>query len=235
MNVELEVTELWSGYGKLPVLQGLSMNLEPGGAVAVFGHNGAGKSTLLKTLFGITPVWQGSVRLGGRDITHAPTWERIRAGLALIPQGGGVFRDLTVEENLRASLYALDGGSPDRARGAYKLVPGLADLRTRKAGLLSGGERRLLAIAMAVVRRPRVLLIDEASIGLSPARTEATFRLLQSLREEQGVSLLIAEQNVLAALRWLERAFIIKVGSVAWEGTCAQLSADGEVSVARLL
>lgn len=235
MSAALEVTDLWSGYGKVTVLRGVSLRVEPGDTVALFGHNGAGKSTLLKAIFGLAPIWHGGVRVLGQEVAHLPTYERIQARLAYVPQGGGVFRDLSVEGNLRASRMAFSRKNRGDVGWIYTEFPVLRELRGRKAGLLSGGERRLLAIAMAIVRRPQMVLLDEPSIGVSPGRINEIFQILGRLQREEGMSMIIAEQNVLAALNWLDRALVIKSGTTHWEGFCSELRAEGEVRVASLL
>lgn len=211
------------------------MRVEPGDMVALFGHNGAGKSTLLKAIFGLAPVWRGGISVSGKEVALLPTHERIQARVAYVPQGGGVFSDLSVEKNLRASLLIFGRKARSDIDWIYGDFPALRDLRGRKAGLLSGGERRLLAIAMAIVRRPQVILLDEPSIGVSPGRINEIFQILRRLQREEGLSMIVAEQNVLAALKWLNQALVIKSGKIHWEGLCSELRAKGEVHVASLL
>jgi branched-chain amino acid transport system ATP-binding protein len=235
MTTILEVSDLWSGYGHVTVLRGVSLRLEEGDTAALFGHNGAGKSTLLRAVFGLAPIWRGTVAVRGVEVAQLPTYRRIQAQLAYVPQGEGVFRDLSVEENLRASLLAFSAKDRSDVGWIYDDFPVLAHMRTRKAGMLSGGERRLLAIAMALVRRPRVVLLDEPSIGISPGRIVEIFQILSRLQREEGLSMIVAEQNVLVALNWLTRALVIKSGSIHWQGLCSELQAAGEVHVASLL
>jgi branched-chain amino acid transport system ATP-binding protein len=235
MSAALEVGDLWVGYGPVSVLRGVSLSLEQGDTAALFGHNGAGKSTLLKAIFGLTPSQRGRVVVNGMDVSRMLTYRRIQTQLAYVPQGEGVFRDLTIEENLRASLLAFSAQKRNDIAWIYQDFPTLERIRRRKAGVLSGGERRLLAIAMALVRRPTVLLLDEPSIGVSPQRMTEIFQLLTRLQQEQGLSVMVAEQNVLGALRWLNRALVIKSGGIHWEGLCSELQGESEVRVASLL
>ena len=235
MTTALEVTDLSVAYGKMEVLRGISLKLAAGSSLALFGHNGAGKSTLLKAVFGLVPATRGRVCINGVELTGARQDVLIRAGVAYVPQNDAVFRDLTVEENVAASLLAVQATRTVDADRAYALFPPLGALRRRRAGLLSGGERRLLAVAMAAIRSPRVLLLDEPSIGLSPSRTEELFRLVDGWREEEGCSIVMAEQNVVAALRWMQRALVIRAGRTHWEGSTAELREVGEVGIARLL
>ena len=235
MTLALEVRNLAVSYGKLEVLHGVSLELQRGSSLVVLGHNGAGKSTLLRALFGLARPAAGRIFVEGVDVTGVHQGVLIRAGVAFVPQGDAVFRDLTTEQNLRASLVAIGTDSTRGPELAYELFPMLRPLRHRQAGLLSGGERRILGVAMAAVRRPRLLLLDEPSIGLSPSRTEELFQLFDKWRKSQELSILIAEQNVITALKWMERALVIRAGHAHWVGSTETLSGVGEVGIARLL
>jgi branched-chain amino acid transport system ATP-binding protein len=234
----LEVRGLQAGYGNKLILRGVTLDLRPGERVALFGHNGAGKSTLLRALFGLLVTQAGEVYLAGERLTDQRPDARARAGMAFVPQARPIFAELTVEENLRLGLYALRASR--RAEAAtleptYAVFPDLAGARRQVAGSLSGGQQRLLAIAMALARRPRLLLLDEPSIGLSPAMVHSVFEALAQVSAQLGATILLAEQNVKQALRLAERAYVLKIGQVAWSGASTNLGERGAVALANLM
>jgi len=193
----------------------VTFDVPAGEVVALMGSNGAGKTTTLKTITGQLKVLGGSVRLDGDDITGLPPEALVRRGVVLVPEGRGMLRDLTVAQNLELGAYVVD----DRARvnaafeRAYSVFPILAERREQKAGTLSGGQQQMLAIARALMSDPRLLLVDEASLGLSPVMTETAFDLIGQANREAGVTVLIVEQNVLA-LDLAHRAYVLERGQV---------------------
>ncbi len=211
----LQVDGLCSGYGPLQVLFELDLDVRPGEVVALMGSNGAGKTTTLRTITGQLKAKAGRVRLDGDDISTAASESLVRRGLALVPEGRGMLRDLTVEQNLELGAYIVRAKSVVRAafERAYSIFPILADRRTQLAGRLSGGQQQMLALARALMSSPRLLLVDECSLGLSPVMTETAFELIARANRESGVAVLMVEQNSLA-LDLAQRAFVLEKGRV---------------------
>jgi branched-chain amino acid transport system ATP-binding protein len=211
----LDVGELSSGYGALRVLFDVTFHVPAGEVVALMGSNGAGKTTTLRTITGQLKVTGGAVRLDGDEITGLPPEALVPRGVVLVPEGRGMLRDLTVAQNLELGAYTV----ADRAKitaafdRAYSVFPILAERREQKAGTLSGGQQQMLAIARALMSDPRLLLVDEASLGLSPVMTETAFDLIGQANREAGVTVLIVEQNVLA-LDLAHRAYVLERGRV---------------------
>lgn len=211
----LEVEGLCSGYGSLQVLFEVDLDVKAGEVVALMGSNGAGKTTTLRSITGLLARSRGRVRLAGDDVTHAPPESLVARGVALVPEGRGMLKDLTVAENLEIGAYAVrDGAAVARStERAYATFPILAERHDQKAGRLSGGQQQMLAVARALMSEPRLLLVDEASLGLSPIMTETVFDLLAEVRRSAGVAILIVEQNA-AALDLADRAFVLEKGTV---------------------
>jgi branched-chain amino acid transport system ATP-binding protein len=211
----LKVENLSSGYGALQVLFDVSLDVRPGEIVALMGSNGAGKTTLLKTITGQLHVLSGRVSLDGSDVTGLAAEILVRKGVALVPEGRGMLRDLTVAQNLELGAYIVrDRDKVDAAFDrAYTTFPILEERREQLAGTLSGGQQQMLAIARALMSGPRLLLVDEASLGLSPVMTETAFDLIVATNAATGVAVLIVEQNVLA-LDLAHRAFVLEKGQV---------------------
>jgi branched-chain amino acid transport system ATP-binding protein len=219
----LEVDDIEAGYGKLKVLHGVSLRLGAGEILAVIGHNGAGKSTLPKALFGLVRIDAGRVRLDGVETTNRRPAEQVRAGMYLLPQGQGVFPGLSVEENLRLGAYSIGGGDQAALDSVFALFPLLAERRRQPAGSMSGGEQRLVSLGMAMMTRPRLLFVDEPSIGLSPVKVQEVMAHLRRISREFGTAILLIEQNVRPALEVADRACVLRLGRVALEDRAARL------------
>ncbi len=211
----LEVTDLCSGYGALQVLFGVSLTVGEGEIVALMGSNGAGKTTTLRTITGLLKPMSGSVRLDDRDETGTTPERLVAKGVVMVPEGRGMLRDLTVAENLALGAYVVN----DRAQvtasldKAFTTFPILYERKEQKAGTLSGGQQQMLALGRALMASPRLMLVDEASLGLSPVMTERAFSLIADVNRTAGVAVLVVEQNVLA-LDLADRAYVLEKGQV---------------------
>jgi len=223
----LAVEDLVAGYGGVPVLEAVSLAAQPGTITAVLGANGAGKTTLLRTISGLVRPRQGRILIDGSDLARRHPEDITRAGVAHVPEGQGVVTELTIEENLR--LGGLVRRGPARAAAladAYQRFPLLADRKRRQAGTLSGGERQILVIARALMAAPRVLLLDEPSLGLAPRMVTQVMDLVRRLRDDAGLTVLLVEQNARSALAIADRGLVLNVGKVVASDTAATLSAD---------
>lgn len=222
----LEIEGLSAHYGAVRALDNVTLSVPERQLCAILGANGAGKSTLLRTLTGLHPAASGKVKLGGKDITRLPTERAVTHGLAHVPEGGGVIVELTVEENLR--LGGIWRGRHDHKAMAEVLefFPPLVERLDKPAGTLSGGERQMLAIGRALMARPRVLLLDEPSLGLAPLITEQIFTLLRDLRDRTELTVVLVEQNAAGALAVTDHGYVLGQGRVAIEGPSADLLAD---------
>jgi branched-chain amino acid transport system ATP-binding protein len=222
----LDVIDLETAYGPVRALRGVSFHVPQATITAVLGANGAGKTSLLRTLSGLVRARSGRIVLYGRDISRAPVEQLVRRGMAHVPEGRGVIAELSVEENLRlGGLWRGDGGR-DGLDEMYDLFPRLQERRTQPAHTLSGGERQMLAIGRALMARPRLLLLDEPSLGLAPQVTARIMGLLARLRDEQGLTVLLVEQNAKGALSVADRGIVLNLGHVVAADTPAALSAD---------
>jgi branched-chain amino acid transport system ATP-binding protein len=230
----LEVTELRAGYGQVRVLHGLDFVVHEGEAVVILGANGAGKTTTLRALCSMIDA-TGTIRFNGSDIRGRRTELIAGAGLAHVPQGRGTIVDLTVEENLNAGAYTRKGREiRDDIERWYGVFPRLQERRDQAAGTLSGGEQQMLAIARALMARPRLVLLDEPSLGLAPIVTQDLFRTLGDLNREQGVSMLIVEQNAGLALGIAQRGYVLETGAIVTSGTADELAGNDDVRRAYL-
>lgn len=226
----LEVKQLNVSYGDVRALTDVSLEVEEGSIVALVGSNGAGKSTLLKAIAGLIHASQGEVIFAGSSLGKLKTKHRVDRGIVLVPEGRRLFQTLTVQENLRLGAYlpkarANFNGSLERVFG---LFPVLKDRADGKAGLLSGGEQQMLAIGRAVMAQPKLVMIDEASLGLSPILTRAIFDLIVVLNQ-QGTTVLVVEQNVHLALKVCHKAYVMKTGQIVMSGTGEELLANADV------
>jgi branched-chain amino acid transport system ATP-binding protein len=228
----LSIEQLRAGYGKMEILHGIDLQLAGGRSLCMIGPNGAGKSTVLHSIYGFTRISGGSIRVDGRDITHlSPNQKLKQCGVAYILQDNSVFPDMTVEENLWMGGFLME--RPEQAKEAAERVflkyQRLADRRRQPARVLSGGERRLLEISRALVMNPRVLLVDEPSIGLEPRYIEMVFEILSELQHGEGKAIVMVEQNAKKGLEFADVAYLLVSGSVARVGTGAELLDDPEV------
>jgi len=225
----LTIEKLTVGYGDgAPVLDGLELEVPDGGVVALLGANGAGKTTLLRALLGLVPARSGRVLLDGTDLTRLSTEDRVRRGLALVPEGRSVVVELTVAENLRlGALWKHRGPAREAAVGQmYELFEPLARRRDAAGHTLSGGERQMLALARALVGEPDVLLLDEPSLGLAPLVVAQLLGVLRDQAEATGLTVLLAEQNVTGALSVADRGVVLSLGEVVADRPAAELAAD---------
>jgi branched-chain amino acid transport system ATP-binding protein len=231
----LEVKGLEVAYGGIRAVKGIDLGVQQGELVTLIGANGAGKTTTLKALAGLIRPAAGSIHYNGRDITARPAFELVRQGLALVPEGRGVFGRLTVEENLAMGAYS----RRDRARIAadldrvYGLLPRLAERRRQHGGTLSGGEQQMLAIGRALMSRPRMLLLDEPSMGLAPQMVQKIFETIRTIAAE-GVTLLLVEQNAKLALEICHRGYVMESGLIALADRAPNLLANPQVRQAYL-
>jgi branched-chain amino acid transport system ATP-binding protein len=219
----LETRAIEAGYGKLKVLHGVSLRLAAGEILAVIGHNGAGKSTLPKALLGLVRIGAGQVLFEDKDVTNRSPAEQVRAGMYLLPQGRGVFPGLSVEENLRLGAHAAGGGDAAALDRVFGLFPTLRERRRQLAGSMSGGEQRLVSLGMAMTTRPKLLFVDEPSIGLAPLRVQEVMAQLRRISRELGTAILLIEQNVRPALEVADRACVLRLGRMALEDRAARL------------
>jgi branched-chain amino acid transport system ATP-binding protein len=230
----LELTDLRVAYGRIEALRGVSLSLRVGERLALIGANGAGKTTLLKAVAGLLPVLDGRVQLQGADVTTQAAHRRLLQGMALVPEGRGIFADLTVHENLLMGAYCRDDDAIDSDLDSqYRRFPRLAERREQAAGTLSGGEQQMLAIGRALMGRPRLLLLDEPSMGLAPIMVERIFAVLREVCAD-GVTLLLVEQNARLAMQLCERTVVLEHGAISLQGDSAELARDPRVMAAYL-
>jgi branched-chain amino acid transport system ATP-binding protein len=230
----LEVHELSVSYGAIQALKGVSLTLAEGEIVTLIGANGAGKTTTLRAIMGLVPAADGEIRYDGRPTGSAATHRLVRDGLVLVPEGRIVFANLSVRENLEMGAYARrDSGIAADYEKVYTLFPRLKERLKQTAGTLSGGEQQMLAIGRALMSKPRVLLLDEPSLGLAPIVVHAIFEAIEEIHKA-GTPVLLVEQNANAALRHSNRAYVLETGQVALEGTSAEVAANPKVKEAYL-
>jgi len=224
----LRVSSLVTGYGNMQVLNGISAEVIAGEIVALIGHNGAGKSTLLKTVFGLLPIWRGQVIYDGQPLDSTEPRDLLRRGMAYIPQGNRVFTDLTVRENLEIGGVTLPS-KQERNQGierALTLFPLLRERLGQRAGTLSGGEKQMLALANALVLSPRLLLLDEPSLGLAPNLIGEALDCIKQLNRDKDMTILIVEQKVREVLGICHRVYCLKLGKVSYSGPPEELRND---------
>jgi len=231
----LRVADLWTAYTRRPVLRGVSLEVRRGETVAVIGLNGAGKTTLLRTIMGYLRPLRGGVALLGRELAGRPPHEIARLGVGYVPQEQNVFPDLTVAEHFDVGASTVRDPAVRRARRAraYDLFPRLAERLPQKAKTLSGGERQMLTLARALMAGPRLLMLDEPSLGLAPIVVDAIVRSLEEIRRE-GTTVLLVEQNAALALRHSDRAYLLELGEFRLSGPSADLAARPDIRDAYL-
>jgi len=230
----LAVAGLHAGYGPVEVLHGIDLTVGDGEVVVVLGANGAGKTTLMRAISG-TIQRRGSVRLHGTEIVSHSADRIVRSGLVQVPQGRGTFVDLSVADNLRLGAYTRRDDEVDLDLDRwYEVFPRLAERRSQKAGSLSGGEQQMLAIARALMSRPRLLLCDEPSLGLAPLIVAELFGILARLNEEDGLSVLLVEQNANLAMEIADRAYLLETGSIVTSGDADTIRGDDAIRQAYL-
>jgi branched-chain amino acid transport system ATP-binding protein len=226
----LEAENLEAHYGSTKVLHGLGFAVEAGGITAILGANGAGKTTTLRAVCGMVKT-AGTLRFEGRRIDGKPTEEIVRLGIAHTPEGRGTFMDLTVQENLRLGAYVRKdrGAIAGDFERIYQYFPVLGQRQGQQAGTLSGGEQQMLAVARALMSRPRLLLLDEPSLGLAPILTREIFRIVRAINKDEGVSVLLVEQNAAMALELADHAYLLETGRVVMSGPSADLQRDDSI------
>ena len=231
----LKIENLVVSYGPINALKGISLNVKQGEIVTLIGSNGAGKSTTLSAVTGLVKVQSGAIRFMGEDITNAPPHRIISRGISISPEGREVFPALTVGENLRLGAYSRKdkGGIQAAYDRVYELFPRLKERMSQTAGTLSGGEQQMLAIGRALMSEPKLLLLDEPSMGLAPNLVLMIFDLIESINR-QGTTILLIEQNANMALSVANRAYVLETGTIAIEGDARQLLADDRVRSAYL-
>lgn len=229
----LEVSDLHAGYGPITVLQGIDLRVDSGEIVVILGANGAGKTTTMRALSGMIPR-RGRIRFLDQDISSTSAEMIVRRGMAHVPQGRGTFPDLTVEDNLKTGAYTRRHGVDEDLARWYDTFPRLKERRGQKAGSLSGGEQQMLAIARALMSRPQLLLCDEPSLGLAPLVTHELFEVIRRLNSDDGLSVLLVEQNANLALKIASRVYLLETGKVVASGSAKELSANDSIRKAYL-
>ena len=231
----LEIKDLCAGYGDLQVLFNISMKVNEGEVVSLVGSNGAGKTTLLRILSGLEPVKSGSILYQGQDLTKIKPYEKADHGIAHIPQGRGILGSLTVKENLVMGAYpkAARAAMDKNIEKSFELFPILKERQNQMAGSLSGGEQQMLAIARALMISPKLLMLDEPSLGLAPIVVKDMFDIISNVAK-QGVSILIVEQNLNQALSVADRGYVLETGQIVMEGKASDLLANEEIQAAYL-
>jgi branched-chain amino acid transport system ATP-binding protein len=226
----LEIGGVATAYEKADVLQGVSLAVEAGSITCLLGSNGSGKTTLVRSILGLTPARAGRIVFNGADITRLPTHKIIAAGIACIPEGRKVFPKLTVEENLRVGAYQeeSDKVAQSRMTEVFQMFPRLAERRTQLAGTMSGGEQAMVSIGRGLMRAPKLVLIDEPSLGLSPRLVKENFAIIREINA-RGITVLLVEQNVRQTLAISHFGFVLSKGVVVTSGTPAELSDRQEV------
>ena len=228
----LQVNNLRCGYGSLEVVHGVSLHVCAGEIIGLLGANGAGKSSLLKAIVGLLPPWSGSIRIDGRQSRGQPPWRSLSNSMVLVPEGRQVFADMTVRENLLLGGYH----NPDRKMTVGIVLERFPHLRPRLsqlAGTLSGGEQQMLALGRALMGRPRLLLLDEPSMGLAPLLVKEVFNEIRQMKD-LGLTVLLVEQNAIATLAIADRAYVMETGEITLEGAAADLRHNPEVKRAYL-
>jgi branched-chain amino acid transport system ATP-binding protein len=227
----LSVDSIVTGYGKREVLKGVSVDVEHGQIVALIGHNGAGKSTLLKAMFGLIPIWQGRMTIDGENCESPTPRKLLRAGVSYVPQGNRVFTELTVRENLEMGGVTLPSKAlvNEGIERVFSLFPGLKSRLSQRAATLSGGEKQMLALGNALLLSPRILLLDEPSMGLAPPLVSDALTQIQKISRDSAVTVLIVEQKVNEVLKIAQRVYVLRNGSVSFSGPTTELADEDKL------
>jgi branched-chain amino acid transport system ATP-binding protein len=234
MSPLLEVSDVRAHYGSIEALKGVSLSVEPGEVVTLIGSNGAGKSTTLRSISGLTPATSGTVNFDGEDITALPAHDVVGRGVALSPEGRHVFARMTVRENLELGAYLRRGSAlAEDLDRVYDLFPRLKERDKQKAGTMSGGEQQMLAIGRALMARPKLLMLDEPSMGIAPILVQRIYETIGEINRS-GVAILLVEQNANYALEASKRGYVLETGRVVLSGDSAKLRDDPEVQRAYL-
>ena len=231
----LEVRGLEAGYTERPVLKSVDFQVGDGEVVTILGANGAGKTTLLRTISGLLRARKGSIQFGGRDMARLPAHEIVANGISMVPEGRQVFSRLTIMENLRLGAYLVNDKAKveQELERVFELFPRLRERASQAAGSLSGGEQQMLATGRALMSRPRLLLLDEPSMGLAPLLVAQIYRIVSAINE-QGTAVLLVEQNARVALKVARTAYVMETGSIVLGGTAADLARDDRIRKAYL-
>src|SRR3954451_5387126 len=228
MGLLLALSGVDARYGQVQALRGVTLTVDEGEIVAILGANGAGKTTTLRAISG-TVKRSGTIDFAGRSLLRKGAESTARLGVAHVPEGRGTFSELTVWENLRLGAYVRRGSLNDDFARVSQYFPWLEERKSQQAGTLSGGEQQMLALARAVMQRPRLLLLDEPSLGLAPLVVAEIFRIVRELNEREGTAVLIVEQNARTSLATASRAYVLEVGEVAFSGTSDELAANDTI------
>ncbi|MGB8516574.1 MAG: ABC transporter ATP-binding protein [Gallionella sp.] len=220
----LQIQDLHVGYGGIRAVKGITLDIAPGELVALIGSNGAGKTTTLKTLAGLLPVNSGEIKYDGKNLNNIPAHQRVAQGIALVPEGRGIFARLSISENLLMGAYSRSNSDEIAAdlTHMYELFPRLHERKEQLAGTLSGGEQQMVAMARALMSRPRLLMLDEPSMGLAPLMVKKIFQTITEI-SELGMSILLVEQNAKLALQVASRGYVMESGAISLAGTADEL------------
>ncbi len=232
----LELEDVHSYYGHIHALKGISLRVEEGEVVTLIGANGAGKSTTLRTISGLIHARQGKVCMGEKDITHFEPHKIVEMGVGHVPEGRGIFPRLTVRENLEMGAFTINnpGEVNQRMEWVFTIFPRLRERVYQKGGTLSGGEQQMLATARGLMLRPKILLMDEPSMGLAPVLVDAIFDVIQKINREDGSTILLVEQNAQMALRYSSRAYVLETGRIVLSGPSQEIAQNPDVKKAYL-
>ena len=229
----LDVKDVYSRYGRIEVLHGVSLHVGSAEIVALIGSNGAGKTTLLRAISGVQPVTKGSILYKGSSLAGMPAYSRVKQGIAQVPEGRQIFAPLSVEDNLLLGAWHRQAATKKLLETAYQAFPVLYDKRNERAGSLSGGQQQMLAISRALMSEPSLVLLDEPSMGLSPLLVDQVFDAIVSLKA-RGMTVLLVEQNANVALTIADRAYVMETGSIILDGPASRLQKDPQVRAAYL-
>ena len=236
MTTLLQINNVHAYYGNIHALKGISLEVNEGEIVSLIGSNGAGKTTTLRTICGLLRPRQGHILFAGEDIGHIPPHNLIPKGIVMVPEGRGVFAKMTVEENLQMGAYRSNNHAQILAdmERAYTLFPRLAERRKQLSGTMSGGEQQMLAMGRAMMARPRLLLLDEPSMGLAPILVETIFETVEAINKQEGTTVLLVEQNAHMSLQISHRGYVLQTGEIVLAGSAKQLQKDPTVQKAYL-